>query len=173
MICQSQCINCVERGQLHLRGRLVHRRIRLRCWLSTSSAITNKQAIKSSPSVYVSLSVYVCLSLPLSLSLSFLSDISVTLQVKWTGLMLLGLASFAKFAPMGPKIHEIGRPTNALAQWCTSWCHPTLGFCSKFMRQSKGHPVSIRWYGTPIGVWITYFKVPTDTKFFDHLRISI
>ena len=38
-----------------------------------------------------------------------------------TGLLLLGAWIFANVAPVGVKTHEIYRPANALAQWCTSW----------------------------------------------------
>ena len=30
---------------------------------------------------------------------------------------------FADFASVGLKTHEFGSVANALAQWCTSWCH--------------------------------------------------
>ena len=44
------------------------------------------------------------------------------------GFILLGPEIFTGFASVRLKTHEIGRPANALAQWCTFWCHQ-LGAC--------------------------------------------
>ena len=63
---------------------------------------------------------------------------SKILSVYLTGLVLLIPHHFANFASVEFKTHKFGSAANALARWCTSWCHQLRACVSNPDINSRG-----------------------------------
>ena len=64
------------------------------------------------------------------------------------GISVIALVNFLpRLRPWDAKLTKVGRPTNALAQWCTSWCHQ-VRVCLRNSGIKQGNLVPLRWCGS-------------------------